>query len=724
MLTPRGVLFTLLAVAALYGAMRWQRRVASLSPSAQAEIVGTFPVGGQYPGEPLPGGNAVRSWGSWGGSDENTGSVRIGPFPAPATITFAVGGYPSRAGNRILLERLDSGERLPLPAADVGERWTIVRHEVPSAWRGQRVSLVAIDAAKDLGGWIALSEPISGGSNSLLEGFIAWAINGLILGALWWAALGFVSTRAWAPPHWQPLIAAACVAVAGYLLFWLYFANSTAGKVGSVMLIVWSILSLLRGRTRQAPIEADARAVAPLFVAVGFFYVGLLFLFPSSREFYNLTANRFAENLPGDNTLPHNVASALYRGETLRHPGADWLSSDRPPLQSGWMLLTWPVTAALRLDERSAGGTAAMWFQSLWIAAAFGLFRTLHVSLARARAWVLVLAFSGFFLLNTVYTWPKLSAAAFMCGAFVIGLLPSREAGSVVASRRTEILASCVLVALAWLSHGGAAFSVLGALPWIVARLFRGEIRTWIFGGLLFATFAVPWMAYQKFYDPPGNRLLKMHLGGQDAKDERGTWQTIRDAYVSRPWEEIVRSKAENLRFQLGIRWSLLADFTRGPAAQRAADEFFHSSRTLAWWVLGAALLPVTLLRARPRSAFLRAGRTQLHLMLWTLATLVVWCLLMHRNAVVHQGSYAVLLTLFVLASTWMEFAGRLVIFGFAVVQAASFATTWAGANSLVRGSPQPFAVLLIAAALFGFAAIWWTAARGTATDSAETAQA
>ena len=36
-----------------------------------------------------------------------------------------------------------------------------------------------------------------------------------------------------------------------------------------------------------------------------------------------------------------------------------------------------------------------------------------------------------------------------------------------------------------------------------------------------------PWLAYQRFYDPPGDRLLKLHLGGQETIDSRSTLDTV-----------------------------------------------------------------------------------------------------------------------------------------------------------------------------------------------------
>jgi hypothetical protein len=63
----------------------------------------------------------------------------------------------------------------------------------------------------------------------------------------------------------------------------------------------------------------------------------------------------------------------------------------------------------------------------------------------------------------------------------------------------------------------------------------------------------LPWALYQAFYDPPGNRLIKMHLAGVErADDERSSLQAIRDAYRDTPWDTLARNKRSNFRVTYG----------------------------------------------------------------------------------------------------------------------------------------------------------------------------
>ena len=690
------LLLALAVAAILYGAHLATRQLAPTNPDIGVRIDGDFPRDGQYAGDPLTHGRTLRFWGSWAGSDENTGRLTLGPFPAPGVLHFAAGGYPDNAGNRIYVERADTGERRLIPIAAIGERWRVIGYPLPGEWLDQPLLLVADDQSKALGGWLGLSEPLRGGratgSNGFIESVAAWAINGLLLVLLWQAALAWLARRAWVEPCWLPLLAGAAVAAGGYLAFWIYFATAIAGKVFVVGLLVAGFVSAWRRRVPDS-ISPDVVQVTRLLLVVGLFHLALLHLYPSSSDYHEITANRYREDMPGDNTLPYNLARVLFEGESPRVPGANWQTSDRPPLQTCWQLLTWPIGVALGFDMRGFGGTAATWFELLWVAAAYGLLRTLRLPPVRAAAWVAVMALTGFFLQHTTFTWPKLSSAALACGAFALWVLPS--GGS---RHRSDFLLGTVLAALAWLAHGGVAFSYLALTPWLIWRVFRGEGREWLLAGALFLVVVAPWIGYQKLYEPPANLLLKWHLGGQIERDERGTWETIRDGYGALTGREIANNKLANFRIQVRGNWQALVDTSFAGASDRRADEFFHPSRALTWWLLGLPLLGITLLRRSGRKRLAPTWRGAAALALWIAATDVVWCLLMFlpSQAVIHQGSLALMLALFVLLSFWIEQAGRWWLAVVAVLQTATMVSTYAVPNAIISGPPVglPFVIV------------------------------
>jgi hypothetical protein len=665
---------------------------------------GSFQRDGQNPSAPLALAHArgVRVWGSWSGSDANTGALVLGPFPAPAVLRFAVVGFPNAEGDQLSLERLDTHEQQKITAPDAGGEWRIVDCLPPRDWVGRPVRVIAIDQAKQFGGWLGLSEPIRGGHGdgnyALVETLALWVVSGWVFAVLWLAARDWLALRAWVAPQWLPLLAAGAVATAGYALFWAYFAHPVIGQVGSTAMLLGGLYAAWTRPKANAQLDPESLAAVKLLLAIGLGYLALVHLFPSSRGFYDLAATRFMENLPGDNTLPYNVASDLFHGRSLRWPGADWHSSDRPPLQSGWQLLSWPVTAALQLDPSNASALAGVWLQSLWVFGVYGLLRTLGLSLRRAGAWLAVLAITGFFLENTVYTWPKLSAGAFACGTFALWLAPAPGG-----RRRAEIACGAALAGLAWLSHGGVAFSFLVLAPWVAWQALRGDWRGWVAGGAIFAAFALPWLAYQKFYDPPGNRLFKWHLGGQIPIDNRGVAQTIRDGYRRLSWREIVAVRQTNFQFQIAGNWQWWRDFSPATARDRRNNEFFAIGRSLTWWLLGLAAWPLVLLRRRARLPW----RFPAALAAWTGGTIVIWCLLLFGSwqASIHQGSYAVLLALFALLSAGLERAGKWLIGPVALLQLASFTTTWAVPNAVIFG-PINFLALTLALVAGGYLAV------------------
>jgi hypothetical protein len=730
-LSPRFVIIAVIVCAALLLVSRRLARVVPLAPDLAVQTEGLFTPNGQYQQQQPSNAVHVRVWGSWSGSDTNTGAITLGPFIAPRVLTFAVTGYPSQQGNTLELRLAGTDKVQKLAEGDVGERWRYTDIAVPADWVGKPVTITATDTATALGGWQGISEPVRGGAtqgvNAMLVSLAAWSINGLLLGVLFWATARVLERRRTVPHIWVPLVAAGIVAALGYAAFWAFFANSTVGTVFSVALLTAALVAALR-KGPSHTVRSDVSAVVRLLLAIGFFYIALLHLVPSSRDFYSLASERFREGLPGDNTLPHNVAVSLISGQTIRWPGVDWLASDRPPLQSGWQLLTLPVLRALGFDDITATGTSAVWLQLLWIPAAYGLLRRLGLSRDRATAWTLLLSLSGFVLQNTVFTWPKLSAAAFGIGAFSLWVLAerrprtdeSRIARPVHTTDTPDRLyaTGALLAGLAWLSHGGIAFSFIPLVPWVLWRVLRGELRGWLVASVVFAAFALPWFCFQKFYDPPGDRLVKMHLAGQDAKDPRGPLTVIREAYHNRPMADIVSAKINNFKMQAMGRWSGIVDFRPSTGWERRNDEFFSSGRALTWWSLGALVLPFALFFRPVRARFAPCARAHVALLAWTLLTVVVWCLMMFNGytAVIHQGSYAMMLVAFVLLSAWLEGIGRWWIAVIALLQLATFVTTWAWPGSQMPGAGAGWPIVALASLLM--AALFAGALRRSLNES------
>ena len=249
---------------------------------------------------------------------------------------------------------------------------------------------------------------------------------------------------------------------------------------------------------------------------------------------------------------------------------------------------------------------------------------------------------------NTVYTWPKLSAAAFACGAF--GLLVFPTAGPDDHRRRW----AAALAGLAWLSHGGVAFrssplcrSSLRPIPVIGAS--GGRRRS--------SNLVTPWLAYQKCYDPPANRFFKWHLPG-NTKGLPRHLGNIRDSYSALPAREIWRNKITNFHSQVFGEWRNLVDVTSATFAERLHHAFLNTARAQTWW----PLLALGRIGREPSPDYSwETAVCSVALGSWIALTIILWCLLMFGTyqAVIDHGSYAVMIGLFVLFSVMLDRAGR-----------------------------------------------------------------
>jgi hypothetical protein len=672
-------------------AQSWTRRL-SLRPTRQPSAVeGLFTRKGQHQGEPLASLPDLRLWGSWCGSDVNQGTLTIGPFSTPARLDFYASGYPGQPGITIKAINQLTGESMALPVADIGESWQLQQVTMPASWDGQPMKLVAIDASVLWRGWVGISEPVVYGVIPFifLRSLVAFVGLGIAYLALVVVGMHEIARRDWLPAHWQALGGFALAALISYAIFWLYFLHPWAGHIGAGLAIVTTALLAWRVAGKMTLVSEAAPLVVTVLLA--FLYVGITHLVASPEEIDALARSRFRFQLPWDNSLPAEFAGMLFRGEPAKHIGTDWLTSDRPPLQTGWTLLTYGAAKLFAISTAAAGGCAGLWLQISWVAGVYGLLREFRLSSQRASAWTVLLGFTGFFLLNTVFAWPKLSAAAFGLGVF--GLLFGEARIKIPVS---YFIFGGLFAALAWLSHGGIAFSFLPLGGVVLWRLFRQrQWRRWGWAATACLILVLPWLAFQKFYAPPANRLFKWHLGGQIAIDSRGTLETIRSAYAKLPAKDIFAAKKWNFELQFVGHFNDLLDFSRRTLSERRHEEFFYPFRALGWWMVG---LPLAMFGCWLGGDFPR--RRFFGLAAWTLATYVVWCLLMFDGAVIHQGSYAAMIGLFILCGLGFARFHRFTFPVFALLIGVYSACTWWGPPEQLRDFGNPAAAGIVALTL------------------------
>lgn len=369
-----------------------------------------------------------------------------------------------------------------------------------------------------------------------------------------------------------PILLAIGMAATGVLAlvaFWAYYWDRTVGETVSYLILFGSV-ALVAGALWGGRI--DRTLLKHLAVPLGLWALGALFIvyfgfmYGGTGDVIKVAANRFSGPLPADNLLPAYLTEYFYEYGHSGHPlfPPDWLASDRPPLQVGYLLGQKPFEV---FDEEANYQVASVVLQQLWIVGLWALLLAARVGrVTRGLAMVTVLV-SDLGLLNGFFVWPKLLPAAMLLAAAALTLTPLW--GEVRRSLWGAALVA-TLVAVAMMGHGS---SVFGVIPLAVIAAWRG-LPSWRWIGiaaLVGIVVMAPWSAYQKYGEPPGNRLLKWSLAGVPEIDDRGTVETIADAYREVGVSGAIHNKGQNYvtMFGGGPAWEALE---RADGALRSGD--------------------------------------------------------------------------------------------------------------------------------------------------------
>jgi len=345
-----------------------------------------------------------------------------------------------------------------------------------------------------------------------------------------------------------PLLLAVGLAVSGVtamLAFWVFYADPVAGKTFSYFVVFGSALlagwSLYENRIERALLGQLATPLA-LWALGSAFLVFLGFAHGGTDSALATSATRFSGQLPTDNDIPRFFSDWLFthghHGTPPIFPG-EWLASDRPPLQVGYALLertfAWDETG---LHYQVMGVV----LQQLWIIGLWALLTAGRIGRVTRALAMLTVLLSDIAIVNGFFVWPKMLPAAMLIAASALVLT------SLWGDVRRSLWGAVLLAALFGLAMLGHGSSVFGVIPLALIAAFRGlpSLR-WIGVGLLvgFALMS-SWSAYQKYGDPPGNRLTKWYLGGVIEIDDRGVVETIADGYGEAGLGGTIDNKVDN----------------------------------------------------------------------------------------------------------------------------------------------------------------------------------
>jgi hypothetical protein len=502
--------------------------------------------------------------------------------------------------------------------------------------------------------------------------------------------------------------------LAGYLAFWAYFWEHTVGYCFSGLVLIGGaalfVAALRRGsRTRSVLLSADVTTPLALTALVALFYVSLWHSVNLWIPFHLTPRLQFLDFvLMQDNIIPYFFADRLYTGVDPRHFMSEWQSSDRPPLQAGILLLQMPLGHLV--------GQPLPWslifscaLQCVWVPALWEFWTVAGLPRRRTGLALLLVVLTGFMLVNSVFTWPKLLSAALALNAISLAWFHR----SPQVPDRPVIRASLwgLAAALAFLSHGGVAFTLLPfGLFLLLPRYYPGPFRLAVAAGIFLVTF-IPWSLYQKYYEPPGPKLIREHLAGKSRAwdDSRPMWVNLLGAYKDLGPREILANKWANVEVLFRASEQPGEDHypwpPHGSPKPWPADAISlrRCEFLCLFWAPGLLNLgwvaAVVLVWRRPPAIDLTLGVAAPAL---ALASVAVWVLLMFGpgTTVVHQGSYATVLLLFASLAAWLTvLPGRLpqVVL---LAQGILFSVVWlftSPANNY--GLPNPF--LLVSAIVF-----------------------
>lgn len=339
------------------------------------------------------------------------------------------------------------------------------------------------------------------------------------------------------------------VGAMGYLAFWAYYLDRSFGIVislGAALLSLYGAYQIMvrdssntgTGNTLLLPLSAYTLFI----IAISYFP----YLFGLAEDSYH-GANRWRD-MPVDSYIPKIFANKIWHEQAVSPIIIGWLSSDRPPLQTGINLLFYPL-----MKSGMAYQVISSYLQAMVILPLLVLLKNLDIR--QSVFWpLLALLMTGFMAGNTLYVWPKLISATFLLVTYLL-LLQSK---GLELSQKQKVVFSGGSGAFAMLSHGGAIFALLPIYLLCLGKGFKYLKQVVIPSGLLLVVSYLPWIFYQRVLDPPGDRLIKWHLAGHPAITEKSFLLVLSEAYAQLTPAEWWANRVANVEVIFDRAWQIV----------------------------------------------------------------------------------------------------------------------------------------------------------------------
>jgi hypothetical protein len=453
-----------------------------------------------------------------------------------------------------------------------------------------------------------------------------------------------------------------------WIAWWSWEALQVARAVIAAAMAV-ALIDLVRDRQALRALKPYAEPAAFSLLLAGL-VLGYGFTYGGVRTPTDTAAVAFSHALPVDNALPFLLAEALRSGAVPSPLIGDWLSSDRPALQTGlFALLSLPGSARPQIYLALSVLLQTSFFFGVW-----ALCMAMRLPGALRRLVLLGCCLLPVTIVNSIYTWPKLLPVGFL--ALLAVLLFERKWSH---PEWVRGVLSGGLAGAAALSHGSSFFSLLGLGA---AALLLGTVsRGLLLGGFAgFVGHYAPWSLYQRLIDPPGDRLLKFHLAGLEEVTRRPFLEVLIDRYSGLSISDAATIRRDNLTGLFGapldhLRTAWRATVSGDPGlagAVRAADFFVLLPSLQLIGMAALASLGLYALGARGPKQY-NAFRTYYRgLWVTVICTCLFFVLLMFKpnSTVNHHGSFATQILVAVLAMTHLGLLSRLFTSGLLAAQA------------------------------------------------------
>lgn len=326
------------------------------------------------------------------------------------------------------------------------------------------------------------------------------------------------------------------VFIFGASLASFFLAISFKSFLPAVLLIALTgvIFTFLKTPSRLLYVVNDLKYPQLAIMGIVNIAFGLLRLWKGAdNTYFQDSSFRFAD-LAVDNALPAIAANSITGGSLPDPLVPGWQLSDRPPLQTGFLI----ITSLNRQVSWNYYFIFSLLAQSLIFWAIFYWVRCRKYSNSTQLFSLVILGFTSFVVQNIIFPWPKLFGAAFLIVALSI-YLQKREYNS-------DTFTAPMLLSASTLSHSSHFFIVVPILFYSLLNINAGLKQKFIaFSIFLFSQ--LPWLLFQKVVLPPGDRLLKLHFAGIKEENQRSFLELFIKKYSELSWGEWIQFRISNV---------------------------------------------------------------------------------------------------------------------------------------------------------------------------------